>query len=120
MDSWKKLPDGNKRVYYGIGECVDGKIIYIAAAEEKYAGEGKKYGLENYNIEKGNYLVEEIRDWRPKTNTIKDVFDKLYKDKIADKSKPSIEIYQDEKIMLCLVKIDPAKIERETELESNY
>jgi hypothetical protein len=106
----KKLPEGNSRTYYGIGECINGEIIYIAAALEKYEGEGKQYGLVTYEVEKGNYLAEEILNWRPKTNTIKDVFEEMYKDQRADSSKPSIEIYEREQKMLCLVKVDESKI----------
>ena len=100
----KKVPGGFSRNYYGIGECKDGKIIYIAGAEEISPGEAKQLGLDHFEIEKGNYISEEVLDWRTKTDCIKDVFEKMYKDERADRSAPSIEIYLDDKKMLCLVK----------------
>lgn len=105
----KKIPGGFNRPYYGIGQCIDGKIIYIAAALEKSEGEGKQLGLETYRIEKGNYLAEEISDWRGKTDCIKDVFENMYKDDRADRSAPSIEIYENDIVMRCLVKISNSK-----------
>jgi len=105
QDLVKKIPGGFSRPYYGIGDCIDGKMTYIAAAMEKTEGEGKQLGLETYKIEKGNYLAEEITDWRDKTACIKDVFEKMYKDDRADRSAPSIEIYENDHVMKCLVKL---------------
>ena len=104
----KRIPGGFSRPYYGIGECIDGKIIYIAAALEKSEGEGKQLRLQSYKIEKGNYLSEQITDWRSKTSCIKDVFEDMYKDDRADRSAPSIEIYENDDLMRCLVKMRAA------------
>ena len=104
----KKIPGGFTRPYYGIGQCIDGKIIYVAAALEKFEGEGKQFGLQTYKIEKGNYLAEVVTDWRNKTDCIKDVFEDMYKDERADRSAPSIEIYENDSVMQCLVKMKTA------------
>ena len=101
----KKIPGGFSRNYFGIGECKDGKIIYIAGAEEKSPSEANELGLDHFVIEKGNYLAEEVLDWRTKTNCIKDVFEQMYKNERADRSAPSIELYLDDKRMLCLVRV---------------
>lgn len=105
----KDIPDATKRPYYGIGECTDDGIVYIAAAQETYHDEGKKYGYKEYKIEKGDYLAEKIVDWHSKTAGIKDVFETMYKDERADRKEPSIEIYKDSNEMLCLVKADMIK-----------
>ena len=122
MDLMKKLPGGDKRIYYGIGECTATGIVYIAAAEQKKEGEGRQYDLESYVIEKGNYLAVEILDWKPKTSSIKNVFEEMYKDERADRSKPSIEIYFDDKRMLCLVSVDESKGKKlnKSEIESSF
>ena len=104
-----EIPGGFNRPYYGIGQCIDGKIIYIAAAQEKSEGEGKQLGLKSFIIGKGKYLSEEVTDWRSKTDCIKDVFEEMYKDERADRSKPSIEIYENDQVMKCLVKISNSK-----------
>jgi hypothetical protein len=100
----KKIPGGFSRPYYGIGDCIDGKITYIAAAMERTEGEGRQLGLQSFKIEKGKYLAEEITDWRGKTSCIKDVFEEMYKDSRVDRSAPSVEIYENDRSMLCLVK----------------
>jgi predicted transcriptional regulator YdeE len=101
----KMLPGGFDRPYYGISYMSkDGKMIYIAAAIEKQEGEAEKYNCERYTIEKGEYLVITVNDWRSKTDCIKDVFHEILNDSHVDKTKPAIEWYKDEKEMICMVK----------------
>ena len=100
-----QLPDGKSRVYYGIAWCINNKMTYIAAAEEKSDEEAKKFGLQRYEIERGVYLAKEIKNWRLKVATIKDVFAEMDKDERIDKLKPSIEIYENEETMWCLAKV---------------
>ena len=102
------IPGEFSRPYYGIAECIEGKMIYKAAALEKEEGEAEKLQLERYFIPKGVYLAEKVSDWRSKTECIKDVFGEMYKDERADHNQPSIEVYQNEKDMLCLVKVKEA------------
>ena len=100
------IPNGSKRAYYGISHMDEtGKIIYKAAAEEKYAGEAEKYGCPRYTIEKGSYLAVTITDWRDKIDCIKDVFHDMMEDDRADKTKEVVEWYKTETEMLCLVKM---------------
>jgi hypothetical protein len=100
------IPDGSKRVYYGVSHMDEtGKIIYKAAAEEKYGGEAEKYGCQRYIIEKGAYLAVTITDWRDKIDCIKDVFHDMMEDDRADKTKEVVEWYKTETEMLCLVKM---------------
>lgn len=105
----KILPQGDERPYYGISECTNGNIFYLAAALETFDGEGKKYGYENYTIERGEYLTAPLIDWTTKTHCIKDVFKEIVKDERADNTKPAIEVYKNLKEMVCMVKIDPRK-----------
>jgi len=100
------IPDGSHRVYYGLSHIDEmGKIIYMATAEEKYAGEAEKYNCDRYIIEKGEYLAVTIIDWLKKTDCIKDVFQDLMEDDRADNTKPVVEWYKTETEMLCLVKM---------------
>src|SRR3954471_5777691 len=70
------LPEGFERSYYGISYFSDGgKIIYHAAAHEKFKGEAEKYNRQHYVIEKGEYIAATIRDWRKNLDRIKDIFD---------------------------------------------
>jgi len=99
------LPDGHSRVYYGISWCIGNKIIYIAATEQKNEDEAKQYNCETYTIEKGDYLCIPVFDWQSKTATIKHVFEEIMKDARADSHSPAIEIYKNDKEMLCLVAV---------------
>lgn len=105
----KILPQQDKRPYYGISQCLNGNINYIAAALETYDGEGNKYGYQNYTIERGEYLSAPLMDWTTKTGCIKDVFEEIIKDERVDNTKPAIEVYKNMQEMVCMVKIEPGK-----------
>lgn len=99
-----KLPRQDRRLYYGISECTNEGIIYIAAAGQAFDGEGKQYGYETYTVEKGEYLAETVYGWLNKTHCIKDVFEAMFTDARADRSKPCVEIYKNDDEMVCMVK----------------
>ena len=97
--------DAGKRNYYGVSEMIDGKIIYMAAAEEKISGEAEKYNYNSSIIEKGEYLVSALNDWKNKTTCIKDICHELVQDNRTDKTKPCIEWYKNGNEMWCMIKI---------------
>jgi len=101
------ISNGYDRSYYGISYMTkEGVIIYIAAAEEKYEGEAEKYHCERYIIERGEYLTVRIRDWRRKTDCIKDVFHEMMQDSRIEKTSTCLEWYKDDDEMLCMIKIN--------------
>ena len=60
-----RLPSIDDRILFGISwPDKNGKIIYKAAAEEKYSGEGKNYELETFTITKGTYISELLKDYK--------------------------------------------------------
>lgn len=102
----KIVPEGFGRPYYGISfKSPDEKMVYLATAEEKTLGEAEKYNCRRYVIEKGDYLTVTIRDWRTKTDSIKDVFHQMVQDDRADCSKPCVELYKNDDEMICMVKV---------------
>lgn len=104
FDSLMKVV-GNERAYYGISWFdEDGNIIYYAMAPEMIAGEAKQYHYETLTLLKGNYLTETVEDWRSKTDSIKDVFQRLMADVRPNKKNLCIEWYQSDNKMLCMVK----------------
>ncbi len=103
----KTVSHGNRRPYYGVSECTKQGIIYKAATLEMFDGEGVKCGCDSYIIEKGEYLAVTVLDWRKKTESIKSVFEEMFKDERSDRSKPCIEIYINDDEMKCLVKQKP-------------
>jgi hypothetical protein len=66
--------------------------------------EASQYNLDRYTIERGHYITFTLNDWRKKTDTIKDIFNVLLQNKAADHSKPCIEWYMNDQVMLCMVK----------------
>jgi len=105
----KMLPEGLYRSYYGISYATQPGIVYLATAIENYAGEAEKYNCERYSISKGEYLVVTVRDWRNKTDSIKEVFQEIMQEDCPDKSSPCVEWYKDDNEMLCMVRIDESK-----------
>ena len=110
-DAFDKLiemvPEGLNRSYYGISYMTsDNEVVYIAAVEEKNNGEAESNKCERYTIEQGKYLAVTVRDWRKKTDTIKDVFHSMMNEKGIDKSKPCVEWYKNDDEMLCMVKLN--------------
>lgn len=78
----KNIEDGYNRSYYGISYFdKDGAIIYKAAAEEKNEGEAEKYNYEQFTIENGDYIMIRVKEWRKKTDNLKEVFYELMQDR---------------------------------------
>ena len=108
----KRIPGGFERPYYGISYMdKGGQMIYIAAALEKYDGEGEKYNCERHIIEKGEYLGVAVHDWRENTDCIKDVFHEIIQDSRVDKTKPAVEWYKNDDEMVCMVRTAHQKME---------
>ena len=107
-DAFDKLiavvPDGLARAYYGISYVNNNVIIYIAAAVEKLPGEAEKYGFTRYFIQPGNYHAITVKDWREKTDSIKDVFMEIMKDDCPDENRPCVEWYKNDEEMVCMVR----------------
>lgn len=100
------LPGGFDRSFYGISQMSgDGKCIYMAAAEEVFEGEGSKYNCESYIIESGEYFSLTVNDWRKQTDSIKDAFHKLMMSSRVNKTKPCVEWYKNDEVMMCMVKV---------------
>jgi hypothetical protein len=84
-----------------------GKVIYIAAVEERNNGEPEKNNCRKYSIPKGTYLAQTLRDWMQNTGQIKDVFHAMIDQPNVDLSKPCIEWYKNDDEMVCLMKLLP-------------
>ena len=107
------LPDGANRSYYGISYLdKNGGVVYIAAAEEKLKGEAELHGYEAYKIDKGEYRAVMIKNWRPKTNMIKDVFEDILSDYPPDAPVPCVEWYKNDEEMFCMVRINSTVLQK--------
>ena len=98
------LPKPNERQLYAISFPNEkGEIIYKAAVEESFPGEGEQNGCETFVIKKGEYLSELLLDWRKDESIVGKTFQKLLKHPNLDKSGYCLEIYPNEKDIRCLV-----------------
>lgn len=101
----KQIPNGLERSYYGISWIEGTTIVYYAAAEQKEEGEAAKYNAREFTIDSGNYLCEELFEWMKKTESIKDIFERMMSDPRVDKTKPAVEWYKSDQEMWCMIKI---------------
>jgi predicted transcriptional regulator YdeE len=106
--AYKKLhslvPDADKRIQYGISYPNESnQIVYKAGLEESFPGEGAALGCETFIIRKGTYACELLVDWKKDESIIGKTFQKLLQHPALDKNGYCLEIYQNEKDVLCLV-----------------
>jgi predicted transcriptional regulator YdeE len=105
-----KLPSINGRIFFGISWAdKNGKIMYKAAAEEKYSGESKNYELDTFTIKKGTYVSELIKDYKKDLSLVGHTFQQLLMHPELDSRGYCLEWYKGNDDVLCLVKLDPAK-----------
>ena len=95
-------------ISYGDG---DKNIIYKAAAEENSTDEAARLGCERFSIKKGEYISEHIEDFMKNIPAIGQAFREMCSDKRIDSNGYCIEMYlKNNKDVLCMVKLDPAKL----------
>ena len=99
------LPEGSeKRTFYGISypQGTEG-IIYKAAVEESFPGEGEQNGCETFLIKKGKYVSEFLPDWKGDESIIGKTFKNLLAQPGIDPKGYCLEIYPNDKDVRCLV-----------------
>ncbi|MGH2576108.1 MAG: transcriptional regulator [Ignavibacteria bacterium] len=107
------LPSAEGRRFFGISyQGSNGNIIYKAAAEELQKGESEKYGCETFIIKKGEYISETLNDWQKDKGQVDRTFKKLLADPRLDENGYCLEMYPNEKDMMCMVKLDSSKEDR--------
>lgn len=109
-DLEKMLGSVQGRTFFGISyQAKEGDIIYKAAVLESFEGEAEKYGQEKFILKKGEYLTENIMNWRGKEQTIGTTFKKLLEDPRLDTNFPCVEWYKNHQEVMCMVRIDSSK-----------
>jgi hypothetical protein len=103
------LPDSTHRSYYGITNCINGRISYIAAAEIKNPSE-EITGTEQFVIDAGLYISKALWDWRKHVNEIKGVFEEMMHDERVKPESTCVEWYKDDNVMFCMIKIDDTNL----------
>jgi hypothetical protein len=106
---WSILPDAEERSFYGISNRdINGSIIYRAATKEMYRGEAGIYECEVFEIKKGIYLAQTLRDFPSQWPMIGNIFAEMLTDERIDDQGYCLEIYLNDRDVQCLVKLrDP-------------
>jgi hypothetical protein len=99
------VPDGFSRSYFGISYMENGQVVYKATAEQKEEDEAERYNCEKATIEKGKYFISVLKDWRTKTDCIKDIFMEMMEEPGVHLGKPCIEWYLNDNEMWCMMKV---------------
>jgi hypothetical protein len=99
-----KIPSTDGRTFFGISyQDKSGDIIYKAAVEESFDGEGRTLGFESFLIKKGEYLVETVKDWKKDESIIGTTFRRLTNTEF-DCTFPCVEWYQGQDV-ICMVRL---------------
>ncbi len=99
-------PEGNRTVFGLSWPDEDGKIMYKAAIEEKWPGEGKTYGINSFVINKGIYISQLIKNYVTDLSQIGDTFHQLLQHPGIDPRGYCLEWYKGYEDVLCLVKLN--------------
>jgi hypothetical protein len=104
----KLIGETEGRTFFGISyQAGSNSIIYKAAVQESYKGEGVKLGCEPFTLKQGEYITETISNWMEDINSIGATFLKLG-DSRPDTTFPCVEWYKGPDVM-CMVRLDKAK-----------
>jgi len=94
------------RKFFGISYPeTPSKIIYKAAVEESYPGEGEKLGCEAFVIKKGQYISNYIKDFMSDIPKIGQSFQELLTDERIDPNGCCVEEYINDKDVRCMVRL---------------
>ena len=109
LDAHKNLhsmvPFTTSRRYYGLSRPENGTIVYRAAAEELWEGEGKKLKCDTIVIKKGKYICSTVHDYMKHVHLIKDAFDELLESPELDPQGYCVEWYVSEKDVKCMIRL---------------
>lgn len=98
------LPDPATRVSYGISHGSPEGIIYMAAAEEQFAGEAIEYECETFTVKKGNYLGRVV-NWKENIQAVGDTFQELINNTAIDPNGACVEKYFNNSEAQCMVRL---------------
>ncbi|MEZ5003957.1 MAG: hypothetical protein R2730_13090 [Chitinophagales bacterium] len=102
---YQQVPNAQERTCYGIYEEQEGKITYRAALAAQTLDEAQNLNMESYVVVKGSYARETIQDWPANIPTIGATFCKMLENEKIDKESPSIEAYQPNDVLHCLLRL---------------
>ena len=100
------VAEDSDRAYYGISYMDErGKVVYIAAVEDRNDGMSERNNCQKFTIHKGMYVAHEILNWMQDTGKIRDTFHEMIDQHGVDLTKPCIEWYKNDNEMVCMMKL---------------
>jgi hypothetical protein len=99
------FPYAKPRRYFGMSNPEKGFIVYKAAAEMLSDDNDLAPGVEKFTIKKGDYLSLTVADFAKNPMAISEAFEKLIHQPNIDPQGYCLEWYQNERDVLCLVKM---------------
>jgi hypothetical protein len=99
------IPYSTDRKYFGVSRPENGKIVYRAAAEEKYPGEGKKLNCDTLVLKKGQYISLTITDYAKDISAIQRAFDQLLRHPGIDPQGYCVEWFFNDKDVTCMIRL---------------
>ncbi len=100
------VPFSTGRKYYGVSRPENNTgIVYRAAAEELYEGEGAEYGCETLILKNGRYLSITLHDYLSDVQSIGKAFQQILSQPGLDPHGYCVEYYINDKEMQCMVRM---------------
>ena len=97
--------NGKSLPLYSRSQPVGGEIQYFIGVEINNLEVSEKLGFVHFVIESGSYLAQNIVDWQGKVQSIQRVFDELLNDNRLDPNGYCVELYKNDKELVCMVKL---------------
>lgn len=101
----KTDPSFANRALYGISRGSNNGIVYWAAVEEAYRGEGYTFGLDQYTVKKGVYASEKLTNISGNEMRIGRTFEKLLQHPALDPLGECVERYTGADEVVCMVRL---------------
>ena len=99
------FPYAKQRRYFGMSSPEKGIIVYKAATEQMSGDNDQAPGVEKFVIEKGDYISLTVTNFVKNPMAVSEAFEKLIHQPNIDPKGYCLEWYQNEKDVLCLVKM---------------
>ena len=101
------LSTTNNRKFFGISYPQGGgKIIYKAAVEESFKGEGEQLNLDTFVVKKGEYKGSRIVNYQDHIDSLGKTFQKILTNPRIDPNGCCVEMYLNDEDVQCMVRLD--------------
>lgn len=101
------VPFSAGRMFFGVSRPEQGgSIVYRAAAEELYKGEGTKFNCDTLILKKGEYIGMDVKDYMKDVQSVQRAFDEILDLPDLDPNGYCVELYLSEKDVRCMIRLE--------------